>query len=133
MSPLSDSVSHSLADERQAERLRAINRAPEPARDLYKAGLLGQKEAAKLGPKNATPEQAARVTEVARDLATEARLLDTNSEKTKREAQRALNVKARELLGIRKDKIADAIKAIERLSVAERERLIEAMRERRWL
>lgn len=115
-------------------RLRAIaERAPEPARDLYKRGLLGQKEAAKLGPKNAKPEDAERVTRVARDLAEEAKALDVSTEALRKKAQRALNVRARELLGIRKDRIAEALRHIEKLTDDERSRLFDACRERGWL
>ena len=48
---------------------RAILRSPEPAQDLYKSDLLSQKLAARLGPKNPTPQQAAEVTAAARAAA----------------------------------------------------------------
>ncbi len=45
------------ADEKQAKRMRAIaDRAPEAVRELFTSGLIGVNEAAKLGPKNPTPE-----------------------------------------------------------------------------
>jgi hypothetical protein len=47
-----------------SERLRAINRAPEQIRDLYREGRISQTVASRLGPKNPTPDQSARITEV---------------------------------------------------------------------
>ncbi len=46
--------------------LRSVLRSPEPVQDLYRAGLIGQVEAAKLGPRDPEPAQAARIVEVAR-------------------------------------------------------------------
>ena len=115
----------------QEKRLRAISRAPDVARDLCVAGLLGQKEAAKLGPKNPTPEDAARVTAIARDLATEAKALDTSTDALRKQAQRALNTKARDLLGVRVDRVAEALRAVEKMSADERERFLECVL-RRW-
>ncbi len=115
-------------------QLRAIaERAPEPARELYKRGLLGQKEAAKLGPKNPSPEDAERVTRIAIELAEYAKQLDTTTEAARKQAQPALNVKARTLLGLRHDRVGEALRAIEKLSEDERSRLFEAARERGWL
>jgi len=48
------------ADEKSAARLRSVLRSPEPIQDLYRAGLIGQVEAAKLGPRDPEPAQAAR-------------------------------------------------------------------------
>lgn len=131
----SDCFSHSPAPAREAETLRAINRAPEPVRALYTSGLLGQKEAAKLGPKrkDKDPAVAARVTEIALELAADAKKLDASTDALKEQAKRALNVKARALLGIQRDRIAEALRAIEKLSVEERTKLIETMSERGWL
>jgi hypothetical protein len=50
--------------ERTTKRLRAINRAPEPIRQLYEQDKLSQNWAAKLGPKNPSPEQAGRIAAV---------------------------------------------------------------------
>lgn len=49
-------------------RLRAINRAPESVRKLYEQDKLSQVWAAKLGPKNPSPEVAAKVVEIAHAL-----------------------------------------------------------------
>lgn len=115
------------------ERLRAIaERAPEPARELYKQGLLGQKEAAKLGPKNPKPEDAARVTAIAQELASEARALDASTEALRKQAQRALTLKARQLLGVQSDRVTDLLRAIERLADDDRARLVATMKERGW-
>lgn len=49
-------------------QLRAINRAPEPIRQLYEQDKLSQVWAAKLGPKNPPPDEAARVAAIALEL-----------------------------------------------------------------
>lgn len=80
---------------------RAIaERAPEPVRDLYKADLIGQKEAARLGPKNPTPDEAAKVTEVAIKAAEVAK---ANKGKPAREVKREVNKAVRAALGIASD------------------------------
>jgi hypothetical protein len=48
--------------------LRAILRAPELVQSLYRADLLNQADAAKLGPKDPAPDKAARVAEVRQQL-----------------------------------------------------------------
>lgn len=49
-------------------RLRAINRAPDAVKDAYREGRISQTLAAKLGPKNPTPEQAAVIAEIAQTV-----------------------------------------------------------------
>jgi hypothetical protein len=49
-------------------RLRAITRAPDAVKDAYREGRISQVEAARLGPKNPTPERAAKVAEIAREV-----------------------------------------------------------------
>ncbi len=121
------------AGSRSEKQLRAIaERAPEPARALYRAGLLGQKEAAKLGPKNPTPEDAARVTSIALELAADARAIDASTEALRKQAQRALNVRARQLLGVQTDKVTELLRAVERLADEDRARLADAGRARGW-
>ncbi len=124
----------SFTDGSTAEKqLRAIaERAPEPARALYRAGLLGQKEAAKLGPKNPTPEDAARVTSIALELAADAKALDASTEALRKQAQRALNVRARQLLGVQADKVTELLRAVERLTNEDRARVADAGRARGW-
>lgn len=56
------------AERRKAERLRAILRAPELVQSLYRADLITQADAAKLGPKDPEPDRAARVAEVRQQL-----------------------------------------------------------------
>lgn len=95
--PRVDSAPERTNPRTKTAALRAIaERAPEPVRELYRVGLLGQKEAARLGPKSPTPDQAARVTAAAQALASEAEKLASFP---KPEAQKRLNEKARELLG----------------------------------
>lgn len=96
-------------------RLRAIaERAPEPVRELYKRDLIGQDVAAKLGPKNPTPEEAARVTEIAIALVDESKKLSTTTPKDKSAAKKRINQVAREMLGVAKpsasapDEVAEA-------------------------
>lgn len=124
-------VTGMVNDDRTERNLRAIaERAPEPAKELYRAGLLGQQVAAKLGPKNPPPEVEARVTEIAQTLASEARELDTSTKAAREAAKRALNAKARGLLGVRQDRVSEAMRIIERMDTDERERLMDAVRVR---
>jgi hypothetical protein len=99
--------------DRHEKRLRAIaERAPEPVRDLYREGLIGAKEAAALGPKNPTPEQAAKVTEVAiaaKELATKTK---PKTDAEKRKVQREVNERVREALGRQEDPTDLAAKAL---------------------
>ena len=57
-------ISVSISNE-TAKRLRAITRAPSAIQDAYREGRISQTLAAKLGPKNPTPEKAAQVAEIA--------------------------------------------------------------------
>lgn len=73
-------------------RLHAILRAPEQVQDLYRAGLIGQVEAARLGPKNPTPEQAADAVRVANAATETARRRPApKTETEKRCVQREVN------------------------------------------
>ena len=54
--------------QRTAGQLRAINRAPDTVKEAYREGRISQTLAAKLGPKNPTPEVAAKVAEVAGEI-----------------------------------------------------------------
>ncbi len=45
------------------ERLRAVLRSPEPVQDLYRQDLINQKDAAKIGSKRPTPDEAAKIAE----------------------------------------------------------------------
>jgi len=81
-------------------RLRAILRAPEQVRDLYRADLIGQKEAARLGPKNPTPEESAKVTEVAIAVADVVKTAPKPAtSRAKRDIQRQVNKTVREMTG----------------------------------
>lgn len=85
---------------RTAKNLRAVLRAPEPVQDLYKAGLIGQVVAAKLGPKSPTPDDAAKVTAIASELVAVAKAAPKPKTEAERVSiQRAVNAKARALLG----------------------------------
>lgn len=56
------------ASKRKTENLRAILRAPEVVQDLYRTGLINQTDAAAMGPKSPTPEQAASIAEARQEL-----------------------------------------------------------------
>ncbi len=64
--PAADIVS--AAEKRKNERLRAILRAPELVQDLYREDRITQTDAARMGPKSPTPDQAARVAEARQGL-----------------------------------------------------------------
>ena len=76
--------------------LRAILRAPQPIQQLYRDGLIGQKEAAALGPDRPTPEQAAVIAEV---TATVRGTQKPAEPKETVRTQRSVNSKVREMLG----------------------------------
>lgn len=48
-------------NDRTAQRIRSITRAPDVVKDAYREGRISQTLAAKLRPKNPTPERAALV------------------------------------------------------------------------
>lgn len=56
------------ASDRKAKNLRAILRAPEVVQDLYREGRISQADAAAMGPKSPTPEQAASIAEARQGL-----------------------------------------------------------------
>ncbi len=87
---------------RAAENLRAVLRAPGPVQDLYRAGLIGQVEAAKLGPRDPEPEQAARIVEVARVAQAVASAKPATTPREKKQVQREVNKVVRAQLGIAK-------------------------------
>lgn len=90
------------------QRLRAITRAPDAVKDAYREGRVSQAVAAKLGPKNPTPEQAARVAEAAQEV---------RKAKTRKEADAA----ALRVLGVKKPTIVEtAFRLVERMTPAER-------------
>jgi len=95
------------------KRLRAIaERAPEVARELYRDGLIGAKEAAALGPKNPTPEEAAKVTAVAIEARDVARAEKPKTEREKRTVQKKVNTVVREGLGREADPVKVAVNAL---------------------
>jgi hypothetical protein len=99
--------------ERTEELLRAIVRAPEQVQDAYRAGLIGQKEAAALGPKDPEPEQAAKAVEVARAVdAIVKSAPKPETPKAKRELAKKVNATVREALGKTPDPVRAAAKAV---------------------
>lgn len=126
------------ADGKAAERphggtkaVRAIaERAPEQIRDLYRQDLLGQKEAAKLGPKNPTPEEAAKVTEVAIVLAEKARTASKpTTEQERRRLKQTITAEARKMLGQEtEDQVSRLLKTIKKLSADDLGKLFEGLR-----
>lgn len=83
------------ADQRKNERIRAILRAPEQVQDLYREGLIRQTDAAKLGPRTPTPEQASAIAH-ARE-----RLTRLDRSVPPREFRRRAGQVVREALGVR--------------------------------
>ena len=107
-----------LLSTRGTERIRAIaERAPEPVRELYREGLIGAKEAAALGPKNPTPEEAARVTGVAIAAREVARAEQPKTEREKRNVQKKVNAVVRVALGREPDPVATAARALDKVPV----------------
>jgi hypothetical protein len=87
---------------RSEKRLRSVLRAPEPVQDLYRAGLIGQVEAAKLGPRDPEPAQAARIVEVARAAQAVASAKPATTPREKKQVQREVNKVVRAQLGVAK-------------------------------
>ncbi len=104
------------------KRLRAIaERAPHVVKDLFREDLIGVNEAAKLGPKNPTPEEAAKVTEVANAAVAVAKASPKpETPRQKREVQRKVNATVREQLGLSQDVVAGLVKAVRKLTDDER-------------
>jgi hypothetical protein len=98
------------------ERLRAINRAPESVRKLYEQDKLSQVWAAKLGPKNPSPQQAAKVAEIAQALK------GVSDRKTS-------DSLVKQMLGARPASGFDrALAIVKTMAVAERKRFIQTIR-----
>ncbi|TXH55566.1 MAG: hypothetical protein E6Q97_08575 [Desulfurellales bacterium] len=91
------------ASDRKAGKLRAILRAPEQVQDLYKEGLIRQTDAAKLGPRSPTPEQAAAIAQ-ARE-----RLTRLDRSVPPREFRRRAGQVVREALGVRERTALDRL------------------------
>ena len=121
-------VPKSDARERHEKRLRAIaERAPEPVRELYRADLIGAKEAAALGPKSPTPEEAARVTEIAIEVKRVAASLPASTPSEKRAAKRKIGETVREALGRVEDPVRAAILALEKVPFERRLEVVDAV------
>lgn len=106
-----------LLNPRQAEKLRAIaERAPHQVKELFRQDLIGVAEAAKLGPKNPTPDEAAGVTKVAIAAADVVKAAPKpETPRAKRELQRKVNATVRQLLGVERDPIAKALSVVRAL------------------
>ncbi len=101
----------SEAEQKHAKRMRAVLRAPQPIQQLYQDELIGQKEAARLGPDRPTPEQAARLAEVTETV----RSLARGAERGDRAVARKVNAQVREMLGTKHDPVDAAVRALKRL------------------
>jgi hypothetical protein len=95
-------------DAATTKRLRAITRAPDAVKDAYREGRISQTLAAKLGPKNPTPEIAAKVAEVSQEV----RRAKTRAE-TDAVVRRHLGLKTPTL-------VEQAFKIVERMKPSER-------------
>lgn len=85
-------------------RLRAILRAPEQVQDLYREGLIRQTDAAKLGPRSPTPEQAAAIVQ-ARE-----RIEAIDRDIPAREFRKRAGEVVREALGVRERTALDHLR-----------------------
>ncbi len=104
------------ADDKEAKRLRAINRAPEPIKDAFRSDLIGKGVAAKLGAVefDTVPEKAAQR---AQTVAKVAEVIAAKSPKTpaeKRKVAREVNAIVREELGEKKDPVVELVRVVER-------------------
>lgn len=114
--------------EAHTKRLRAIaERSPEPVRELYRDDLIGAKEAAALGPKNPSPEEAARVTEIANAAKAIAKEKAPKTPAERRKVKKEINAKVRELSGREADPIHDVARALQRVTPDRMADLVEAM------
>jgi hypothetical protein len=96
---------------RKDQLLRAILRAPVEVQDLYREELISQKIAAALGPKNPAKAPSREViVDALRDVPRE---------------RKAIDAKMREVLGHKRDKVNDLVRAFLRLSDKERHRFYE--------
>ena len=109
--------------------MRAIaERAPEPVRELYRQGLIGAKEAAKLGPKNPSPEEAAKVTSIAIEATKVARAEPApKTPREKRQVQRRVNETVRAALGPARTRSDVIWASIERLPRHEQQLLCDRL------
>ena len=100
--PASDS-SHRETNRKTADitekRLRSVLRAPSEVQDLYRAGVIGQVDAAKLGPTKQTPETAAKIRSAVNEAVAIVEAEKPSTPKAKREVKRKVNAKVREVLG----------------------------------
>ena len=88
----------------------------------HRDGLIGQVEAARLGPKAPTPEQAATIAEVAAELRAVEKPADA---KKRREVQRKVNATVREKTGSEADPVGRLLRMFARLSPEDRARFLQ--------
>lgn len=114
----------------QDKVLRAIaERAPEPVRELFKADLIGAKEAAALGPKNPTPEEAAKVTAIAIEAKGVAAEAKPKTPPEKRATQRKVNALVRDRLDREPDPVTVAARAVAKVPFHRLAEFVAAMPE----
>lgn len=102
--------------EKKAKRLRAVLRSPEPVQAAYRSGLIGQVEAAKLGPRDPEPERAARIVEVTRAIAPIVERAKAAPKPERAKIKREVNAKVREMLGAKPKPYARLLAALMELS-----------------
>lgn len=101
--------------DRSTKQLRAINRAPDAVKDAYREGRISQTLAAKLGPKNPTPEKASLIASIAADV---------RRTRDRKEVDRLV----REKLGARQpDAVERVVKLVERMQAKDRLELRQAL------
>ncbi len=111
---------HSDAVAREAEKLRAINRAPEPARDLFRRDLMSKGTAVALGTtaRDTKPEKAAQIAEATAAAVSIVETRKPVSMSEKRTVRREVDAAVREKLGKTApsaiDRVLGAIEALSR-------------------
>lgn len=87
------------AQEREQKRLRAVKRAPAEVQAFYREDVVGQVEAAALGPAKQTPETAAQIRLATNEAVAIVEAAKPETPKAKREVKRRVNAKIREVMG----------------------------------
>jgi hypothetical protein len=113
---------------RRERNIRAILRAPEVVQDLYRTGLMNQTDAAKMGPKSPSPEQAARLAEARQEL----ERLDRTQKK--QDFRKAAGEIVRRATGTALPSVLDLLrKAWDKASEQEREAFLAELKHDGWI
>ena len=99
---------HSNADAREAERLRAINRAPEPIRDLFRRDLISKGAAVSLGTiaRDTNSEKAAAIAEATAAVVAIVEAKNPTTPAEKRKVRREVNAVVRDRMSLARSTVA---------------------------